>query len=320
MKDFLHSSFFILNSSFFILHSSFLSVNAQPSVSIAKYQGDRKAAISYTFDDGLKEHYTEVFPRLKQMGLKATFCIIGSKVGKDQKGTPCMTWDELREMHADGQEISSHGFRHRSMEKLSGEALRYEVQHNDTLIYNKVGTFPRTYFYPGNRKTDEALAFCGRDRVGTRTFQVSFGSKRDSLWVEKWIARLLKNGEWGVTMTHGITTGYDAFSDPQLLWNCMAKTARMQDSIWIATFHDVAAYIRERDDVQLKVAVQKGRLTVTPSTSLDKELFQLPLTMIVDAEVKSATQDGKPLAVRKNIDGKALIDFNPHGGKVFIRL
>ena len=119
---------------------------AQPDIHVARFWGDRQAALSYTFDDGLLEHYTEVFPRLRQLGLKASFCIIGSKVGRDQKGTPCMTWQQLREMAADGQEISSHGFRHQSMEKLTGEALRYEVQHNDTLIYHNVGVFPRTYF------------------------------------------------------------------------------------------------------------------------------------------------------------------------------
>ena len=108
----------------------------QPDIHVARWLGDRQAAISYTFDDGLLEHYTMVFPRLKQLGLKASFCIIGSKVGRDQKGTPCMTWQQLREMAADGQEITSHGFRHQSVEKLTGEALRYEVQHNDTMRCN----------------------------------------------------------------------------------------------------------------------------------------------------------------------------------------
>ena len=54
---------------------------------VATYHGDRRAAIVYTFDDGLLEHYTMVFPELKKRGLKATFGIVGSKVGGDMKGT-----------------------------------------------------------------------------------------------------------------------------------------------------------------------------------------------------------------------------------------
>lgn len=145
-----------------------LGISAQ-DVYVAKYYGNRQAAISYTFDDGLLEHFTMVFPKFQELGMKGTFGIIGSRVGKDHKGTPCMTWEQIKAMSDAGHEITNHGWRHQSIEKLSGEALRYEVQHNDTFIYNKVGVFPRSYFYPGNRKTEEGLALCSKDRVGTYT-------------------------------------------------------------------------------------------------------------------------------------------------------
>ena len=292
----------------------------QPDIHVARFLGDRQAAISYTFDDGLLEHYTMVRPKLNELGLKGTFCIIGSKVGRDQKGTPCMTWEQLKEMAADGHEITSHGFRHQSMEKLSGEALRYEVQHNDTLIYNKVGVFPRTYFYPGNRKTEEGLAFCSKDRVGTRTSQVSLGSRRDSLWLDKWVNGLLKKGEWGVTMTHGITVGYDAFPDrPQMLWQHLEQVAQMQDRIWVATFHDVAAYVAERDTISFDIKEVKGGYAVTPQLQLNKDIFCHPLTLVVSGEVTEATQGKKKLLLTKK-EGKTLFDFDPHAGKIQIKL
>lgn len=292
----------------------------QPDIHVASFYGDRQAAISYTFDDGLQEHYTMVFPKFKELGLKGSFCIIGSKVGKDQKGTPCMTWEQLREMAEAGQEITSHGYKHLSMEKLTDpEALRYEVQHNDTLIYNKVGMFPRTYFYPGNRKTEEGLAFTQKDRVGTRTFQVSFGSKRDSLWIEKWLDRLMKKGEWGVTMTHGITTGYDCFPNPQVFWDHLEQVTKMQDRIWVATFHDVAAYTAERDTIRLDIHTSKSGITIVPSLSLDPKLFYHPLTLVVTAEAIEAKQGKNILPLTKK-EGKTLFDFDPHGGKIQIKL
>jgi peptidoglycan/xylan/chitin deacetylase (PgdA/CDA1 family) len=292
----------------------------QTGIHVAPYYGYREAAISYTFDDGLLEHYTLVFPKFKELGLKGSFCIIGSKVGKDQKGTPCMTWEQLKEMADDGQEITSHGFRHQSMEKLTDpEALRYEVQHNDTLIFNNVGKFPRTYFFPGNRKTSEGLAFTQKDRVGTRTSQVSFGSKRDSLWMEKWVAGLLKKGEWGVTMTHGITTGYDCFPNPQVFWNHLEQVSKMQDRIWVATFHDVAAYVAERDTVSLDIKQTKDIITITPSMPLDDKIFFHPLTLVIDGNVIEATQDKKKLLLTKKGE-HTLFDFDPNGGKIIIKL
>ena len=292
----------------------------QNGIHIAKYYGGRTAAISYTFDDGLLEHYTLVFPKLKELGLKSTFCIIGSKVGKDQKGTPCMTWAQLKEMAECGQEITNHGYRHLSMEKLSDpETLRYEVQHNDTLIYENTGVFPRTYFYPGNRKTPEGLAFTSKDRVGTRTFQISFGSKRDSLWMENWVSGLLKKGEWGVTMTHGITIGYDCMTDTAFFWNHFRKVAKMQDRIWVATFHDVAAYIAERDTINLNVKQTKDAITIIPSMPLDAKIFCYPLTLVMDGNAIKASQDKKDLPLKKKGE-KTLFDIDPNGGKITIKL
>ena len=292
----------------------------QPDIHVARFYGDRQAAISYTFDDGLQEHYTMVFPKFKELGLKGSFCIIGSKVGKDQKGTPCMTWEQLREMAEAGQEITSHGYKHLSMEKLTDpEALRFEVQHNDTLIYNKVGMFPRTYFYPGNRKTEEGLAFTQKDRVGTRISQVSFGSKRDSLWIQNWLNRLLKRGEWGVTMTHGITTGYDCFPNPQVFWDHLEQVAKMQDRIWVATFHDVAAYTAERDTLTLDIQKGNKSYLVTPSNPLDPQLFTHPLTLVVKGEVTEARQGKRELPLTKKGD-KTVFDFDPNGGIIMINL
>lgn len=302
-----------------LLCGTFVWAQAQTKVYIAKYHGDREAALTFTFDDGLREHYTEVFPRLKRLGLKASFGIVGSKVGADWKGIPTMTWEQLREMAADGQEITSHGWRHQALPKLTGEALRHEVQHNDSVICEHLGFFPRTYFYPGNRKTDEGVAFCSRNRVGTRMFQSSFGAKRDSAWVRSTIARTLRKGEWTVWMTHGVSVGYDAFPRPQLLWNTLEQVAQMQDRLWVATLHDALAYIAERDTVQLDVRQRKSTITVTPKCPLDRQLFFQPLTLVVDGEAMEARQGNRPLPLMRK-GNKTLFDFDPHGGRIVIKM
>ena len=295
-----------------------VAATAQCDIHVAKYYGDRKAAVSYTFDDGLEEHYTRVFPELKRRGLKATFGIVGSKVGRDMKGTPCLTWAQLRQMAADGQEIASHGWGHKSVTKLSGEALRYEVEHNDTAIHDSVGVFPLTYFYPGNRKTPEAVVFCSRGRVTTRTEQVSIGSKRNTQWLQSWVENLLRSGKWGVGMTHGITWGYDAFADPQVLWSHFDYVCRLRDSLWIAPLRDVGAYVAERNAVRLKVKQGRGKTIVRPTLKLDRKLFNHPLTLVIHTSASvTATQDGRQLNVAMH-GTKATMDFDPNGGEIVI--
>ena len=41
-------------------------VHRSPIVRVARYLGNRRAAVSLTFDDGLLEHYTEVLPQLRR--------------------------------------------------------------------------------------------------------------------------------------------------------------------------------------------------------------------------------------------------------------
>ncbi|MBQ8486847.1 MAG: family 78 glycoside hydrolase catalytic domain [Prevotella sp.] len=297
-------------------------------VSVAPFYGGRQAALSLTFDDGLQDQYTLAFPELKRRGLKATFAVIGSKVGgivhssQDKvmgiSGTPTMTWAMLREMAADGQEISSHGWEHKKVTRLTPEQLRHEVQHNDSVICRETGQWPRTYFYPGNGKDSATVAYCEQGRVGSRTFQIAIGARRDTTWLYRWVDGLMERGEWGVGMTHGIATGYDHFPDPQVLWSLLDYVAARQDSLWVATFHDACAYVRERNAVQLSVSRRAGVTDVAVSCPLPAPVFSHPLTLVIDGCAESVSQGGRQLEIyRKN--GKTLVNFDPHGGNIRIK-
>ena len=70
-------------------------IHAQ-GISIAKYADNRKAAISFTFDDGLKEQYSILFPKMKELGIKGTFCLIGSRMNQQPKNPEkqTFTWEQ----------------------------------------------------------------------------------------------------------------------------------------------------------------------------------------------------------------------------------
>ena len=301
------------------------SSGADWNVSVAKYRHDKVCAISYTFDDGLAEHYTLAAPQLEQRGFRGTFFINGSKVNKDErhiKDTTRVTWPQLKEMAEKGHEISNHGWAHRNFAKFPFEVLKEDILKNDSAIYAHVGVMPRTYAYPNNTKQGEAMAFVARNRVGTRLKQRSVGSKRTARDLEKWMETLIKTGDWGVGMTHGLTYGYDAFGNPQRLWEHWEQVKANEDKIWVGTFHEVVSYLKEREAIRLTVTEKKNKLHVVPELPLDKELFTEPLTMVVEGGTMkkvSARQGKKKLSVQLRSD-KAFFDFAPFGGEIIVTI
>jgi peptidoglycan/xylan/chitin deacetylase (PgdA/CDA1 family) len=315
-------AFFLLG----LITSGIQAAGRQPvdSIRVARYHADKTCAISYTFDDGLKEHYTLVYPKFKQLGFKGTFWINGNTINQGEQGLqsdkPRTTWAELQEMAAQGQEISNHGWSHRSLPRISPEEVRVEIDRNDSIIEAIIGTRPVTYCYAGNAKNAEVVKMASKNRVGTRTEQFSVGGKSTPENLECRIDTLLANRGWGVTMTHGITYGYDAFKSDSIFWDHLEKVKMLEDKIWVGTFREVAAYTAEQKNIVLKTTIKRNKILVVPTMTLDKQLFNQPLTLVAylsETGLIKAFQRGKIRKVTYS-SGKALIDFDPNGGKIIL--
>lgn len=253
---------------------------------IARWPGNAAAALTYTFDDGLLEDYTVVFPALRERNLVGTFCVIGSKVGRDQKGTPCCSWDQLKEMSESGMEIASHGYSHQNVEKLDSVGIEAEVSMNDSVIEQHLGHRPETYCFPGNRKTELARRIIERNHVGCRLFQTSLGSKRDSLWMTNWLHEAMARGEWIVGMTHGIRIGYDHFPTEEAVqawYHHLDEVAALQRAgqLWVATLSDVLKYQQEREASTVTVTSLGDSLSVHLACPLDSSVYSVPLTILI---------------------------------------
>lgn len=294
-------------------------------VKIANYLNDKACAVSYTFDDGLAEHYTLAAPELEKRGFRGTFFINGAKIntdGNNPADTTRLTWQQVKEMSERGHEMSNHGWAHRNFSRFPFDVLKNDILKNDSAIYACTGIMPRTFAYPNNNKSEPGRSFVEQNRVGTRIKQHSVGSKRSLEDLNNWLDSLIAHKEWGVGMTHGITYGYDAFVNPERLWNHWDYVKQREDSVWVGTFKEIAAYTKERDNIRLTVKQHGSDINIHPETSLDKNLFDEPLTMVVyhdSANGISARQDGKSLKT-SHLSGKYIFDFNPHGGTILLRL
>ena len=294
-------------------------------VRIAKFKDNKSAAISYTFDDGMKEHYTRVAPELEKRGFRGTFWVNGNTINRNEPLTTDTTrtnWAELKEMAQRGHEISNHGWSHKNLTKLDDAGVMEEIGKNDSIILARVGVKPVTYCYAGNAKNDRIIRLASSGRVGTRTFQRSIGSKATDESLVKWVDELIEKGEWGVGMTHGISCGYDYLKQPQVLWKHLDYVKSIENKIWVGTFREVSAYAAERDSVRLKIFKKKNSLKITPSHSPDSKLFAEPLTLVVNSESKpiKSIRQGKTQLVYNQISAtEIIVDFDPSGKQIKIK-
>lgn len=293
--------------------------------SVAQYKSDKQCAISFTFDDGLIEHYTLVLPKLEELGFKATFWVNGNTINEGESGRmkekPRTTWKQLKKMAQKGHEISNHGWSHKQLTRCTPEEMHYEIKHNDSVIEAKSGIKPITFCYPNNSKNNRVIEAASKNRVGTRIEQFQMGRKSTPEILNAKIDSVLKNHQWYATMIHGITYGHDAFKDASVLWNHLNQVKALQDKIWVGTFGDISAYTKEQQSIELKISQKAKKWIINPNLQLDKKLFNVPLTMTVNKKMLSdciVKQQGKKIKI-SNLSDKILFDFDPNGGEIRVR-
>ena len=283
-----------------------------PHARIAKFAGDRAAAISYTFDDGLRDHYTVAAPMLNEVGLKGTFFVIPGKVSatvedaerrkNDKRAWGTITWTELKEMAAQGHEIASHTWSHPNLTKLSLAEVDAEFTKAREAIISNIGRPPLTLAFPFNARTPEIEAAALKHHVAFRSHQHGTGDKSTAESLNTWADKQVRDKKWGVVMAHGIAYGYAAFTDPEIFRTHLRYVKKQEAAIWVDTFANVARYEKERDDATLTITDSAaGRVTFVLSGKLDPAIYDVPLTVVIEspsAQSARAVRAGRELPVR----------------------
>lgn len=291
-------------------------------VKVADYKDGKECAVSLTFDDSMKEHYTIVAPELEKRGFRGTFWMVGSWMpAVAEADTTHFTWAEAKEMSDRGHEMSNHTWSHPYLTMLSDEELLNEIKKNDEAILANIGKPSTTFCFPYNAFNEKVIAAAMEGRIGARLKEFWLGGQHSPKeYLQKQVEDALASGSWIAGMTHGINYGYDCYTDPTEFTDFLDYLKSLESRIWVGTFRDVAAYTAVAKDVKLTVEPADKGVTVTPATSLDKTLYETPLTMTVNTDGKKikAEQDGNPLEITYSGDN-AYLTFCPFGGPVTIR-
>jgi peptidoglycan/xylan/chitin deacetylase (PgdA/CDA1 family) len=235
------------------------------------------------------------------------------------------SWEDFKKDAAKGYEIASHSITHATMPGMDSVNIVYELQKSKEEILNHLGpkyTFscevPYGYetgrvmqiaypYYPAFRNRMPEPWLKEIDRSGRKhphpndkdyvQWQRGATTKTPLPMMKSWVDTAYNSKDmWLVLVFHGVDSlGYEALTH-QMLDEYFQYIKGKQDKLWVATFGDATRYMREREAAKVHSNQSSGKITVTLTHSLDKSMYDLPLTLktYVPASWKTAkVQQGK---------------------------
>ena len=223
-------------------------------------------------------------------------------------GAQALTWEQLRSLAALGHEISSHTITHPRLAVLDEANLVYELEKSREDILDHLGpkhTFtvecpfgtedervvryalarypasrnrlPEPYLEELDRWNEKDPASSAKEYVQwQRGVLTATPMGRMTGWVDA-IAR--RDNIWLVLVFHGVDgVGWEPKTGAEL-GEYFGYIKSMEDRVWVATFQDVAKYMRERMRGRV-TTVRRGRaIEVDLRHDLSPGIYDLPLTL-----------------------------------------
>lgn len=104
-----------------------------------------------TFDDGYQDFYTAAIPLLQKYGFTATVFLPTAYINEPRrafKQVACLTWSEVRELHACGIVFGGHTVTHPQLTNLTRQQIREELVRSKAQIEDHLGYPVRSFSYP----------------------------------------------------------------------------------------------------------------------------------------------------------------------------
>lgn len=233
---------------------------------------------------------------------------VGNRMNQEVFAGMGVTWDEIRTYAAQGHEMASHTITHPQMAALDEVNMLYELEKSAEELRNQLGlkyifsaecpyatenerVMEYAYkIYPAlrNRMPEPFLEEISRsNRKNPGSFNKEYvqwqrgaTTKTPLPMMKSWIdTTAAKDNIWLVLAIHGVDgIGWEALTS-ELLDEYFQYLKSKDGDLWIATFADATKYMRERMSSTVKTAEKDGKITVTLTHSLDKTMYDIPLTL-----------------------------------------
>ena len=271
-------------------------IQAEESVRIAKWQGDRAGAFAFTFDDGQREQAAIAAPMLDALGLKATFVINPGKT--PQNGESWFgSWEQWRALAKNGHEIGNHAMTHENLSKASDEVLQREVVDAKALIEKEMALPCYSFVYPYNAEGDAARTLVKKTHpVWSSGERKAYGGPNfTAAKANAWIDEAITKKSLVIAMIHGIDTGYLPFAGRAIFKDHLDYVKSKESQVWVATLATIKRYEAEREAAKLDAKAGTKTVTFTLTCPLDAAIYSVPLTVVIAsgaAKSVNAKRDG----------------------------
>lgn len=121
--------------------------------------GNAQLPLVFSFDDGHISNYTSALPLLQKYSCKATFFVIGNRIGEHRD---FMTWQHLRELVSLGHRVEAHGWSHTFLTRCADADLRMELVHTREVVEDRLGVPVTALSAPHGRWNRRVLKACAQ--------------------------------------------------------------------------------------------------------------------------------------------------------------
>lgn len=117
---------------------------------LSNMRSDEKI-IALTFDDGYADFFDSAYPVLCEYGHTATMFLPTAYIGEQRmtfRGTPCLTWNDVRTIGRAGIEFGSHTVSHPRLHRMPAATIHAELTDSKKAIEDQLGTAVTSFSYP----------------------------------------------------------------------------------------------------------------------------------------------------------------------------
>jgi peptidoglycan/xylan/chitin deacetylase (PgdA/CDA1 family) len=310
---------FILSG--FVSFCCFAQKAAKPDYTIAPWFNNKKAAVTLTFDDGLRGQFYVALPLLMQHGFKSTVFVTVKTIDSQLKN-----WDLVNKAALAGNEIANHCIMHPHFKNITLDSIAIESVGSNKLINDYVPSQKViTHAYPfgeggGNTEKDKGIRqtisklFIGARATQNKPYaynKYDFAKTNDDYYnvnsamiadsasmadFGKHIDQTIADGGWFCPTYHGVADGW-IITPEAVFKEHLAELEQRKTDLWIAPFKNVIQYHKERNCAKLTVisrTTKSWKLLLTDTLSNSNDFAQaLTINLnIYGHKVKSITQNG----------------------------
>jgi len=269
------------------------------NTTICRWYGNKSAAYSITYDDGISNSLTKFENLQKTYNLVGTAALISNWIdnGVNIDGYSIANWSYYKDMASRGIiNVCSHTNTHPDLTTKTVSQIDDELNTSKQSIINNIGTSCDALVYPyysynNTVKTEAAKYYICAAQAGDNDgnpYNTTdyYGLYRYTPYSNTTVTQLndkinsaISKGNWFILCSHGCD-GEGWESQPLSFFDNHYKFINSKlGSIWNDYYDHVAKYLRERNSSTVEVkSVTASEIKVNITNSLDSSVYNHPLT------------------------------------------